>query len=256
MQRGLRTIRSAPGSLRAQFLHSSATVPNPSHVLNKTGSSYKNMTVDNLRLECRKRGLKVSGNKSNLLDRLSIDDSSASFSTVVKAPKRKQLAPPVPAVPAMPTMPKNMSIMANVKTPVKTVKAAKQDFASTVMSAARTIQTASATGAKNDESTIDYFKLPELETAPVESDASVPVMPTNYTTKTIIPDAAPIAKPEITHVSGDIEVLPIQDGVEPDDGQYFPSDEQIPSRDKMVLTSIVAGTIAWWGLGSMIFNDE
>lgn len=68
MNRTLRSVASAP-ALRRGIRHSAPST-NPSALLNSP-SQYASLNVQSLRQECRNRGLKVSGRKAELVDRLS-----------------------------------------------------------------------------------------------------------------------------------------------------------------------------------------
>ncbi|KAK7208572.1 hypothetical protein BZA70DRAFT_287872 [Myxozyma melibiosi] len=257
MQRSLRSVRSAPSSLRAQYLHSSASTPTPSHIFNKTGTAYKNLTVDNLKAECRKRGLKVSGNKKHLIDRLAIDDSSSSFSTLASPPaKAKSKAPRMPLTP----QPKNISTVALPKTPLEAVKVEKASPMKKVQQeAVRTFHATQFTKAKDDDSTIDFYHMPKVSVVKEPLAAVfIPVIPGNLSVQATTP-AVDVAssRPEIHHVSGDNVAQPIQDALdnysvaEADSNEYTHDPNELQSRDKLVLTSLLAGTLAWFGLGKL-----
>lgn len=79
VQRSLRGMRSLPNMRQ---LHSSSSTPKPSHLLSTAPSPYAAQTVMSLRGECKKRGLRQSGRKSDLVDRLVTHDASfKQFST-------------------------------------------------------------------------------------------------------------------------------------------------------------------------------
>ncbi|KAK9240848.1 hypothetical protein V1525DRAFT_394078 [Lipomyces kononenkoae] len=259
MQRTLRSVRSAPGSLRAHYLHSSASTPNPTHVLNKTGANYKNLTLENLRSECRKRGLKVSGNKSHLVDRLTVDDAALPFST--GAPVQRSAIRDVRAkVSSLSTSPqaKKISTATVGKTPIETTKAeTKSAPTSLSIETVRAIQTTAVKAAKGDSSTIEYYRMPEMAINVVDPISTpIPVMPENYAVRTIIPDDAPVARQEISLVSGDVIAEPIRDivdnsSVDEANNNEYSSKQSLPARDKRVLTSLLVATLGWWGLGSL-----
>lgn len=78
-QRTLRGMRSLPN---IRQLHSSSSTPKPSHLLSTAPSSYTVQTVASLKGECKKRGLRQSGRKSELVDRLVASDATfKQFST-------------------------------------------------------------------------------------------------------------------------------------------------------------------------------
>ncbi|KAK9370159.1 hypothetical protein V1509DRAFT_616865 [Lipomyces kononenkoae] len=261
MQRTLRTVRSAPGSLRAHYLHSSASTPNPTHVLNKTGTNYKNLTLENLRSECRKRGLKVSGNKGHLVDRLAMDDAAVPFSTSTPVQRRaiRDVRPDLPSLPSSPRQLKKISTATVGKTPIETTKTeTKSAFQPSLsIGTVRAIQTTAVVAAKGDSSTIEFYRMPDMAFEVVQSISTpIPVMPENYTVRTVIPDEAPIARPEISHVSGDILAEPIRDivdngSVDEANSNDYSNHQTVPGRDKMVLTSMLVATLGWWGLGSL-----
>lgn len=72
--RTLRSVASAPSLRRG--IRNSAPSTNPSSLLNHGPSQYTSLSVQSLKQECRKKGLKVSGRKAELVDRLSSFDAS------------------------------------------------------------------------------------------------------------------------------------------------------------------------------------
>ncbi|KAK9492747.1 hypothetical protein V1508DRAFT_417920 [Lipomyces doorenjongii] len=265
MQRTLRTVRSAPGSLRARYLHSSASTPNPTHVLNKTGANYKNLNLENLRSECRKRGLKVSGNKTHLVDRLTMDDGTMQFSTGASAQKRavRGIRALPPALSSAPPQSKKISTATVGKTPMESAKTETRSVPTSLSTeTVRAIQTTAARAAKGDDSTIEYYRMPDMGIEVVQSISTpIPVMPENYTVRTIIAEDGPVARPEISHVSGDIVAEPIRDivdnsSVEEANSNEYSTKQGLPTRDKKVLTSLLAATLAWWGLGTLTKKKE
>lgn len=77
--KALRSIKSAP-SLRGQFIHSTPPVPQPSTFLSANRSVAGDCGARNmneLRTELKRRGLKVSGKKQDLVERLCMHDSGA-----------------------------------------------------------------------------------------------------------------------------------------------------------------------------------
>ncbi|KAK9326413.1 hypothetical protein V1517DRAFT_311716 [Lipomyces orientalis] len=259
MQRTLRSVRSAPGSLRAHYLHSSASTPNPTHVLNKTGGNYKNLTLENLRSECRKRGLKVSGNKSHLVDRLTMDDASMPFSTGASKRPTRDIRAGAPSVPSIPPQSRKISTATVGKTPIEVAKTETTSVPRSLpIETVRAIRTSAVTAAKGDDSTIEFYRMPDMGVEPVQTIAMpIPVMPDDYSVRTIVPDNdPPFAGPQISHVSGDIVAEPIRDivdnySVEEANTNEYSTRQDIPARDKKVLASLLAGTLAWWGLGSL-----
>ncbi|KAJ8102118.1 hypothetical protein POJ06DRAFT_248814 [Lipomyces tetrasporus] len=265
MQRTLRSVRSAPGSLRAHYLHSSASTPNPTHVLNKTGGNYKNLTLENLRSECRKRGLKVGGNKSHLVDRLTIDDASMPFSTGASKRPTRDIRAVAPSVPSIPPQSKKISTAIVGKTPIEVAKTETASVPRSLpIETVRAIRTTALTAAKGDDSTIEFYRMPDMGFEPVQTIAMPiqPVMPDDYSVRTIVPDDdPPFAGPEISHVSGDIVAEPIRDivdnsSVEEANTNQYSTRQDIPARDKKVLASLLAGTLAWWGLGSLTKKES
>ncbi|GAO48452.1 hypothetical protein SAICODRAFT_30365 [Saitoella complicata NRRL Y-17804] len=92
MFRSIRVAKSA-SSLRAQFLHSTSSNPAPSVTLlsaaqqnvNKS-NQWASKTVAELRLELKKRGLKNSGKKSELVERLFSSDAATASATPIAKP--------------------------------------------------------------------------------------------------------------------------------------------------------------------------
>ncbi|CAN6621557.1 hypothetical protein TRVA0_008S02410 [Trichomonascus vanleenenianus] len=74
--RTLRAVKSAPNLKRG--IKNSAPSPNPSHLLS-TPSQYTSLSVASLKAECRRNGLKVSGRKAELIDRLAAFEASRSM---------------------------------------------------------------------------------------------------------------------------------------------------------------------------------
>lgn len=78
--KSLRSVKSAPSLRRA--IQSSSNKANPTNLLSSP-THYALMNLNALKGECRKHGLKVSGKKSELIDRLcSFDASKSSFAAV------------------------------------------------------------------------------------------------------------------------------------------------------------------------------
>ncbi|KAK9456103.1 hypothetical protein V1511DRAFT_457746 [Dipodascopsis uninucleata] len=256
MQRTFRSVRSTSISFQARSLHSSSTTPTPSPALNKGSSSYKNLTVDNLRAECRKRGLKVSGKKSHLVDRLIIDDN-ALFSTSSTAFARRASKMPniSKTLPSKTTM--EQTIFEN-----KFNKAVPTH--NSISEVVRAINTTPVVKAKDDDSTIDFYKMPIVgfkETPSPISIVSIPIVPTNFEVRSSSPSEYVSSRPEISHVSGDNVAGPILDTVdnssvsEANSNEYASQDE-LQSRDKVLLTSFVACTLVWWTIGSLFEEKE
>ncbi|BFZ61797.1 hypothetical protein YB2330_002873 [Saitoella coloradoensis] len=92
MFRSIRVAKSA-SSLRAQFLHSTSSNPAPSvtllsaaqHNVNKS-TQWASHTVAELRLELKKRGMKLGGNKAELVKRLISSEAAAASATPIAKP--------------------------------------------------------------------------------------------------------------------------------------------------------------------------
>lgn len=71
-------------------IHSSSSAPNPSHLLashRDTGRShFDSLTVQRLKQECRTRGLKLTGRKVELIDRIMGFEQAQSFSSMATKP--------------------------------------------------------------------------------------------------------------------------------------------------------------------------
>lgn len=115
--RALRTARSAP-NLKRGIKHTTPT-PLPTNLLN-SHSQYTSLSVQALKQECRNKGLKVSGRKADLIDRLASNDASRltdtgiadikSFSTKVKQANLK--TPPTNTTTTTPKGAKKQSTLA------------------------------------------------------------------------------------------------------------------------------------------------
>lgn len=140
--------------------------------------------IAGLRNECKKRKIDFSGNKQELISRLSADEitRSRAFSTAVEQSKRPT------------TEQKNAESSAPV----------------------RHFNTSRALKTVNDSSTIDFAYLPDFD--PDNSEASsalmmrVPILPDNSSTSYIAPEAeVTVMKPEIAAASPDSVILPMAD---------------------------------------------
>lgn len=72
LARQLRSVKSAPSLKRA--IHNSSASTKPSSLLSSQGSEYVSLSLNSLKAECRKKGLKISGKKAELIDRLNSFD--------------------------------------------------------------------------------------------------------------------------------------------------------------------------------------
>ncbi|KAK9451821.1 uncharacterized protein V1518DRAFT_424786 [Limtongia smithiae] len=203
MQRSLRFAQASPGSLRARFLHSSSATPNPTPVLNRNSEYFSMLPVTQLKAECRRRGLKVSGKKSSLIDRI-LSYDSMSFAS------------------------------------------------STPSSTARKLTTTTPRRAKDDASTIDFYKMPDMYTAKEEVPVQIPIITNKY--RAPLAEVPSYPPPEILQVSGaNVVVANTAGSATPGGAPAYegPGPDELDQRDKVVLTSILAGTLAWFGLGKL-----
>lgn len=258
-------------------IHTSAPKTNPSNLLAST-SQYTSLSVQSLRSECRKKGLKVSGRKAELIDRLASYELSASWATGSSSAAGSQKT--------------NMSTVA---TPKRKTKAKKQP-SNTLSTSSRAdihatlprkLQATSQTAAKGDTSPIDYYRLPGASyyieeytppfkiPVPPDSSAEPKEIETEYQTPK--PDggyseASPLADtnagPKLSVVdTGNVRSLEdehVASGATLPDGHEFdgsyqqgsaggdggPSPE-LNSRDRGFLTAFAGVVAGWWALGSL-----
>lgn len=86
-----RTLRSMQSLLSLRkAIHSTSSAPNPSHLLvahhDKARFHLNSLTVQRLKQECRSRGLKSTGKKVELIDRIVGFEQAQSFSTIAVKP--------------------------------------------------------------------------------------------------------------------------------------------------------------------------
>lgn len=205
-------------------LHGSSKKATPSHLLSSIQSQYSALTVNALKTECKTRGLRVSGRKSELIDRIVAFEATQQFSTSAKSKSIAREAPP----------------------------------------AVKNFSTTAAAEAKNDSSSIDYFRMPEdvLADAPVNELPSRMVVPPDAHYKAA--DHAPRkVNPRVPDESGSAEVydatgsriisnLTEEDGAPKPHHEEEPSQDELPGRDKTILWGLVAGVAAWWTGGSLL----
>lgn len=227
---------------KMRSLQSSAQKANPSHLLSSIQSQYSALTVNALKKECKTRGLRVSGRKSELVDRIVAFEATQQYSTVTNG---KGAAIGVAKPPAPPSAP------------------AASD-------AAQAFSTSAPAEAKNDSSSIDYFRLPDDAFAipPANELPTRMVVPPDADYKAVehaprrveprIPDESGTAK--IHDISGSkvISTITENDG-DPkthsdEDGE--PESSGISSRDKTILWGLVAGVAAWWTAGSLLSSRK
>ncbi|PRT53987.1 Altered inheritance of mitochondria protein 34, mitochondrial [Wickerhamiella sorbophila] len=223
--RSLRAVRSIP---KLRGLHSSSKKATPSHLLSSIQSQYSALTVNALKTECKTRGLRVSGRKSELIDRIVAFEATQQFSTSAQA---------------------------------KTVS-------SEVSVAAKNFSTTASVDAKNDSSSIDYFRMPEdvLADAPVDELPSRMVVPPDahykaaehapHKVKQRIPDESGTAVVFDASGSRVISNLTEEDGAPKQHRDEEPCEDELPGRDKTILWGLVAGVAAWWTGGSLLSSRK
>jgi len=164
--------RSLP---RFRTISSSASASTPSAFLGSEArrSVALPTTIAELKIECRKRGLRVSGNKAALIDRLSIsNDGLHSRSFIMQSsPSTSQRLP-------------------------------GRSTNQIVTSASRDFNTTAPVAAVGDNSTIDFMFLPEMPPPPPRREwIKVPFLPDNYSPERAPADVeaivTPVMKPEI-----------------------------------------------------------
>ncbi|KAM0711511.1 hypothetical protein Q7P35_000877 [Cladosporium inversicolor] len=177
------------GSHQVRNLHMTGPATFPSRLLTKERPGL-NLPHDiaSLRNECKQRKLDFSGNKQDLISRLSADEitSSRAFSTAVEQSKRP------------------------------TTTEQKTDSPSTPI---RHFNTSRALKSVNDSSTIDFAYLPDFDPDNVEASSTlmmrVPIMPDNFSpvrTGAHAPEVETIVpKAEIVSASPFSIVLPMSD---------------------------------------------
>ncbi|KAG7829911.1 hypothetical protein KL943_005282 [Ogataea angusta] len=184
------------------------------------GSSgkYASMNLQGLKTECKRRGLKVSGRKIDLVQRLIQNDSSS-------------ISPPV--------LSRTITTKAKAAKPLKTAqKAAK--------TSARELSSTASKQAKGDSSTIDFYKVPQ-KSYPVP-DGRPPMKVPSLSTKASLKDPAPDTKTAAEAVVQAVDSAPISKS-----GQVLQTTaEQIhgaaeKSRSDTIFFGIFGLlTLGWW----------
>ncbi|KAI9788822.1 MAG: hypothetical protein M1835_002046 [Candelina submexicana] len=209
-----RALKIAAGSTR--HIHKTSTAANPSAIL--TANAYLPRSIADLKSECRKRKLKVSGTKAELIARLNGNDilNSQSFSTAAK-PTRKT-----------PTQ----SINTSISPPTQSL---------------HTFKSTSSLQAYHDTSTIDLALLPPLEPSPQRQESiRVPLLPDLFypqrsganATATETPDT--VIRPEIstmahsgTHISAPSAMSEVTDNAAADIDPFDLSKKVTVAASKM-----------------------
>jgi hypothetical protein len=209
--RPLRSVKSAPSSLRRAFLHTSAPKPNPSNLLNNA-SQYTGLSVQALKSECKRKGLKVTGRKAELIDRLASFDVK-SFSS-----------------------PRTMSSTARVL--------AKGD-SSTIDFYSFPLETFD-----KEEPPLPFkIPVPPDTSAPVRAvdpQYATPV-PDGGAASGDLSGTHQSAK---VHVIGESPVRTLNDDAVANHEEE-PFNEDLSSRDKSVLTALAGAVAGWWLLGNI-----
>lgn len=140
----------------------------------------------------------------------------------------------------------------------------------------RAFSVSSPAGAKGDDSTIDFYKLPHANYVPTEVGPSVkiPVLPDNYAasvTETKVNKnhlTSEFNKPMISHVSAqdtasnmsDADILATTGAGGPYSGGSLPGNsdqlEKLSSKDQSVLLTIAALIVAWFVVGNAIESSS
>ncbi|CDK24656.1 unnamed protein product [Kuraishia capsulata CBS 1993] len=209
------------------------------------GSKYVSMNLQGLKSECKRRGLKVSGRKLELIQRLSHSDAPGS------PPSSRQLS----------TASKSKTV--NAKEPENLIKIQKKSL-STKTVQKRTISRTATVSAKGDSSTIESFKIPHhnydppdpvppikipsLSTEASLKDATTPVDPKNpkdiLDAKVEGAVSLGVDSPPVATQSGVVvEPLEIDTSESSQSGE-----EPISFRDKGILAAFAVASIGWWYL--------
>lgn len=211
----LRSVKSAP-SLRKAFLHTSSPKPNPSNLLNNA-SRYAGLSVQALKGECRRKGLKVSGRKAELIERLaSFDLNGVSGTRNISSTRRVEAK--------------------GDKSTIDFYKFPKENF--------------------KQEKPDTSFKIPvppdtSAPVRAVESQYSTPA-PDGGAASSNLSGTDKAAK---VHVIGDSPVRTLNDDAvanhQGGSSEEEPFNEDLTSRDKSMLTAFAGAIAGWWLLGSI-----
>jgi hypothetical protein len=227
MNRTLRSVASAP-SLRRGIRHSAPST-NPSVLLNSP-SQYASLNVQSLRQECRTRGLKVSGRKAELVDRLSSyemskmlqhqQDSKVSGFHSTAAPKAKDDSSTVDYC----LMPATQALAEDWDKPLLKIPVPPDAFSKVAGSVKPEYQTSVPDhGAANKQS------------ANVQGTAEEPRLHVINSQARSLDDVVPVS-----HFSGGSES-------HYKDKAYSPG--EMSSRDKSFLAAFAAAVSSWWIFG-------
>lgn len=199
----IRNLRKVPSNIALRGLHTSSQSPNPTHLLNTAQTHYSAMTVSSLKGELRSRGLKISGRKSQLVERLAANDMRREFSSTAQ------------------------------------------------------------TAAKDDDSHIDYFKLPDPPAKANTVKVRIPILPHHDDVADTIETKEPQRKtPDASASHGevfnigqnDVSHMNVEMGTsKPEEKPKL--DAEFTSRDKSVLYGLLAGIVALWA-GDSIWKKE
>jgi len=231
--RTVRSMRSLPSMRRT--LHSSSTQPKPSHLLSSqrdtSRTHYAGLTVPALKQECRQRGLKLTGKKVDLVERLVGFDQTKPFSSTASASSAAMYKqPPTPS----------------------TFTQTAKEFSTTSSAASPEV--------------VDYTlpKAPKPE-APAHPVAQIPVSPDREAvviTKRGLQNDTGASAGDIHVADGGIHKVSsmnvdLGSGAPQYDEEklgYKPKYE-IPSKDKSFLAVLGAAIAAWWGSEYFTKND-
>lgn len=206
-------------------IHSSTPKTNPSPLLSSS-SQYTSMKVASLKDECRKRGLRLGGRKSELIERLCSNDFSTASRRVVDAS-------------------------------MKTAAASSVSVADKV----RLISSSAPAFAQGDQSTIDFCKLPKTGLLVDAPRVKIPISPdaygevARYGTHSPTNDskvASAIAEEELDHKQP--QEIHYASGHQVStfsgDSSHGEQQQDFSVNDKLVLGGIASAVALWWTYGA------
>lgn len=273
MSQAVRSLRSVPSMRR--MLHTSSTAPKPSHLLSSqrdtTRSHFANLTVPVLKDECRSRGLKLSGKKSDLIERIVGFEHAKLFTTssAADSPAKSLKAPPKTpegaAARAFSSTSKVEAPMAAPKAPKAALKSAPKAAAAGAAPLEDARAFSSSTAAAAPE-LIDYTlpkapktaeHVPVVYKIPVSHEKVAPAAPK----KSLAADTGASAGDVfVVHGSGyDVSHMNVDLGsghtAEEEERLGHKPTYPLPEKDKPFLLGLAAIIAAWWG-SKYVSSDE